>query len=94
MLSIKSEYVVVFEIHMDIEKVCEDILKCDNVNLAVYPLTHPGRCFCPHNELLDISFLSNALISTKILLLLFYGAPTPFRVIACEAIEFLYKMRL
>jgi hypothetical protein len=55
-------------------------LKYDNVNLTLYPLTYPDRYFCPHNKLLDISSLSNALNSTAILLLFFYGDPTPLGV--------------
>jgi hypothetical protein len=43
MISIKSENVVAYAIHMDIEIVSEEILKCGNVILTTYPLNYPGR---------------------------------------------------
>jgi len=64
MLSTKSENDVTYEIHMDIEKVREEILKCDNVNLVLSPLPYPDPYFCPYSELLDISSFISALNST------------------------------
>jgi len=88
MLATKSEIVVAYEIRMDIHKVSEEILKCVKVNIALYPLAFPGRHFCPHKEMLNISSLSNVHKATTRLLFFFYGAPTPFWVIASSQSAF------